>query len=112
MQTARGIRTSTVLISFGFGLDQGAEALRNRFQGIPAPGQWGHLLGLAFVGLGTFTVVMAALDHWQESQRLRQPNYRYQPRPALGATVAWVLLVIGLGAFISVALKTAKFAAG
>ncbi|MBD0337297.1 MAG: DUF202 domain-containing protein [Cyanobacteria bacterium Co-bin13] len=101
------IRASTIFISFGFGIDQGAVALQARFSETINPIRLGYLLGLAFVGLGTFTVAVAALDHWQEMQRLQQPEYQYTPRRTLGATVAWALLVIGVGAFVSIALKTA-----
>ncbi|MBD2259448.1 DUF202 domain-containing protein [Pseudanabaena sp. FACHB-2040] len=103
------IRTSTILISFGFGIDQGAVALQARFSETINPVRLGYSLGLTFVGLGTFTVIMAALDHCQEMQRLQQPEYQYASRPPLGATVAVALLVIGIGAFVGIALKAAVF---
>ncbi|MCU0526506.1 MAG: DUF202 domain-containing protein [Elainella sp. Prado103] len=101
------IRTSLSLISFGFGIDTIVTAIRS-LQVVDDlnPVRFSRMLGLAFVALGTYALIMAAIEHRQELQRIqRQTDYLYMPRRSLGLTVAILLIGIGIYAFISILLK-------
>lgn len=95
------IRTCLTLISFGFGIDTIVSAiLRSQGLGEVDPVRLSRLLGLAFVGLGTYAMLSAAVDHRRELRHIqREDEYLYQPRPSLGLKVASALIVIGMVAF-------------
>ena len=90
------IRTGITLIGVGFGVDQSVQSLYQRLGDVINPLRFSHLLGLALVGLGTFAVIMAAIDHQKELHRLAQPDYFYTPRLRLGEVVGIVLIAIAL----------------
>lgn len=101
------IRTSLSLISFGFGIDTIVTAIRS-LQVVDDlnPVRFSRVLGLAFIALGTYALIMAAIEHRQELQRIqRQVDYIYMPRQSLGLTVAILLVMIGIYAFISILVK-------
>ena len=96
------IRSSLIFISVGFGLERSLTALSVKL-GVELDSMTlVKLVGTAFIGLGTFTIVMAALDYHQEMQRLRQDDYTYIPRRSLGMTSASFLLAIAVIAFIGI----------
>lgn len=99
------IRTCLTLISFGFGIDTIVSAiLRIEGLGQVDPVRLSRLLGLAFVGLGTYAMLSAALEHQQELRHIqREEEYLYRPRPSLGLKVAIALIVIGVIAFGGIA---------
>lgn len=101
------IRTSLSLISFGFGIDTIVTAIRSlQVVNDLNPVRFSRVLGLAFIALGTYALIMAAIEHRQELQRIqRQVDYIYMPRRSLGLTVAILLVLIGIYAFISILVK-------
>ncbi|HEY9660794.1 MAG TPA: DUF202 domain-containing protein [Allocoleopsis sp.] len=100
------IRTSLALISFGFGIDQIVAAIRSTFGGTSEVPRLSRLLGLSFIALGTFAMLVAIQQHQQELRHIQQPNYSYRPRRSLGLMVATALVVIGLAAFIGILVKS------
>lgn len=98
------IRTSLALIGFGFGIDRIIVAIHGLY---PAesirPVQLSRILGLAYIALGLYAMVVAAIEHQQELRLIqRQGNYFYRPRRSLGLTVAIAMMGIGLFAMISI----------
>jgi putative membrane protein len=98
------IRTSLSLIGFGFGIDSVVSAIKSLqiAQNID-PVRFSRLLGLAFIGLGIYSLVVAALEHNQELKRIqRNTDYFYTPRRSLGLTVATGLIIVGVMAFLGI----------
>lgn len=102
------IRTSLSLIGFGFGIDRIVSAIRGFNQNVETnPIQLSRLLGLAFILLGVYAMLMAALEHSQELRRIQQHgHYAYRPRRSLGLTVAIALIVIGICAFAGILIRS------
>jgi putative membrane protein len=101
------IRTSLALIGFGFGIDRIVTVINsfNQANDINTV-LLSRLLGLAFIALGTYAMVVAALEHQQELHRIQQPgSYVYRPRRSLGLTVALCLIAIGVMAFVGIVIK-------
>lgn len=101
------IRTSLSLIGFGFGIDSVVTAIFS-FQAVQDIDRvrLSRLLGLAFIGLGVYALVTAAVEHRQELQRIqRNKDYIYKSRRSLGLTVATGLICIGALAFVGILWK-------
>jgi putative membrane protein len=101
------IRTNLSLISFGFGIDSIVTAIRN-FQPTEDinPVRFSRIFGLAFIALGIYAMIVAAIEHHQELQHIqRSAAYFYKPRRSLGLTVATVLIGIGCFAFIGILVR-------
>ncbi|MFQ4145262.1 YidH family protein [Chlorogloeopsis sp. ULAP02] len=101
------IRTNLSLIGFGFGIDRVVAAIEN-FKAVQDlnPVRFSRILGLAFIALGTYAMVFAAIEHHQELHRIqRQEEYFYIPRRSLGLTVAIALVCIGVFAFVGILVK-------
>jgi putative membrane protein len=98
------IRTSLTLISFGFGIDVIVSAIRS-FQVVRDinPVRLSRILGLAFIALGIYAMIMAMIQHQQELYHIRRnEEYLYTPRPSLALTVAIALVCIAVFAFIGI----------
>ena len=101
------IRTSLSLIGFGFGIDSVVSAIGSLqiAQNIDRV-RLSHFLGLAFIGLGVYSLVVAAIEHNQQLKQIQQnENYFYTPRRSLGLTVATGLISVGAIAFLGVLWK-------
>ena len=97
------IRTCLALISFGFGIDRIVSAIRSLQAEGFNPVRFSRVLGLAFVALGTYAMIVASIEHRQELERIQhQEDYLYKPRRSLGLTVAIALVCIGIIAFIGI----------
>lgn len=97
------IRTCLALISFGFGIDRIVSAIRSLQAQDFNPVRFSRILGLAFVALGTYAMIMALIEHRQELARIQQEqDYLYTPRRSLGLTVAIALVCIGVVAFVGI----------
>lgn len=102
------IRTSLVLISFDFGIDQVIKAI-NRFD--PAAVNAGRLtrsIGLMFMAVGICAILMAILEHCQELKQIQRDDYDYVyvSRRSHGVVVATSLVVIGVFMFVAIAIKS------
>jgi putative membrane protein len=60
-------------------------------------------LGLVLVGMGTFAVVIACVQHWKYIKKLR-PDQPYKPWD-LTFIVAWLIAFLGLLVFGSIILR-------
>ena len=96
------IRSSILLIGVGVGLERSLTALGAKLGVELSSITFVKLVGIAFIGLGTFTVIVAAIDYRQELQRLTKEEYTYVPRASLGMITAWVLVAIAGFAFVGI----------
>lgn len=99
------IRTSLSLISFGFGIDSIVRAIEQTHSHIN-PVRLSSILSLAFIALGLYAIIVAAIEHRNELGFIeRSAEYLYRPRRSLALTVAIGLVVIGVTAFIGIAFR-------
>ena len=96
------IRSSLMLIGFGFGLERSLTAISAKLGVKLTSVMLVKLVGIALIGLGTFIVIMAAFDYQEEMHRLREDDYTYIPRLSLGITTAWLLIAIAVFAFFGI----------
>lgn len=101
------IRTCLSLISFGFGIDRVVAAI-DASQNSERLNSFhlSRILGLAFIALGTYAMLAAAIEHQQELARIQKERYLYKPRRSLGLTVAIALIFIGAFAFVGIVVKS------
>jgi putative membrane protein len=67
------------------------------------PVRFSRVFGLAFITLGIYAIIMAAIEHRREIQHIqRHADYLYIPHRSLGWTVALALIAIGSLAFVGV----------
>jgi len=104
------IRTSLSLIAFGFGIDRIIAAIHGLYPNAKIqPMHLSRILGLAFIALGIYAMIMAAIEHQQELRRIQwQGSYRYQSRRSLSLTVAVSMIGIGIFAFIGIIMTSFK----
>jgi putative membrane protein len=98
------IRTSLALIGFGFGIDRIIAAIYGLYPAAKIqPVHISRILGLLYISLGIYALIVAAIDHQQELRRIRQQgNYFYRPRRSLSLIVAVALIGIGTFAFVGI----------
>ncbi len=100
------IRTCLSLISFGFGIDTIVRTLDQRSQGNLDTFRLSGILGLAFIALGVYAMVVSASEHSKELRYIMRPeDYVYRTRRSLALTVAICLVCIGVLAFIAIFLS-------
>ncbi|MGK7929198.1 MAG: DUF202 domain-containing protein [Spirulina sp.] len=94
------IRTSLSLITFGFGIDRLFVYLnKTQTHKIVDVLSEERLLGLSFITLGTFGLIVATASHWRTLKKIEQKDYTYTPRWSLGMAVAIALAFIGLATY-------------
>jgi len=98
------IRTSLSLIGFGFGIDRIVATLDQTLDGALNPIRLTRILGLAFVALGTFAMLAAALDHRRQLRRIQRNDLVYISRQSPSLTVAYILAFLGVVAFVGMLL--------
>ncbi len=102
------IRTSLSLIGFGFGIDSVVSAISSLdvAQKIDQV-RLSRLLGLGFIAIGIYSLIIASIEHNQELKKIKQDSeYIYTPRRSLGLTVAIGLISIGIFAFVGILWRT------
>ncbi|MGB3534166.1 MAG: DUF202 domain-containing protein [Microcoleaceae cyanobacterium] len=100
------IRTCLALISFGFGIETVVSAIRSLVGADVNPVRLSRLLGLSFIGLGTYAMLAAVIEHHRELQHIQRDEvYYYTPRRSLGLTVALALVTIGILAFLGILIN-------
>jgi putative membrane protein len=99
------IRTALSLIGFGFGIDRIVAAIDRSLGGAVNPIRLTRILGLAFVALGTFAMLYAAIDHRQQLQRIQRNDLVYVHRHSPSLVVAYVLALLGTVAFVGMLIS-------
>jgi len=103
------IRTSLSLIGFGFGIDQIVAAIqRTRRLDDLETMYLARIIGLAFIAVGLYAVLSAAIEHRRELRRIQRDDYLYTPRRSNALAVAIALMVIGIFAFLGIIISTLK----
>ncbi|MGK7933483.1 MAG: YidH family protein [Microcystaceae cyanobacterium] len=101
------IRTCLALISFGFGIDRIVAAINRNFQGtINNSIHLSRILGLSFIAVGTIAMLLAAIEHKTELNRIEKKDYHYRPRVSIGLSVSISLIIIGAIAFLGVLIQS------
>ncbi|WP_448604761.1 YidH family protein [Thermoleptolyngbya sp.] len=101
------IRTSLSLIGFGFGIDQIVAAIqRTRRLDDLETMYLARIIGLAFIAVGLYAVLSAAIEHRWELRRIQRDDYLYTPRRSNALAVAIALMVIGIFAFLGILIST------
>ena len=99
------IRTSLSLIGFGFGIEVLTEGLeRTALGNAPNLATNARILGLSFISVALFAVIVAMAQYRQELKKLEVGGYRYKPLFPLGLLVAATLCLIGIFAGISIVI--------
>ena len=95
------IRTSLAMIGFGFGLAKFFEFLK-MYQPQKASRLGNALIyiGQFLLCLGTFLILLAALDHWRRLRLIAQGEVYTHSRWSLGLVVALILFTLGLIALV------------
>ncbi|HIK40182.1 DUF202 domain-containing protein [Thermoleptolyngbya sp. M55_K2018_002] len=101
------IRTSLSLIGFGFGIDQIVTAIqRTRRLDDMETMYLSRIIGLAFIAVGLYAVLSAAIEHRRELRRIQRDDYLYTSRRSNALSVAIALMVIGIFAFLGIIIST------
>ena len=100
------IRTCLSLISFGFGIDRIFYAIEKTSVGENIdPFHLSRIVGLAFISIGTGTMMLAAIEHRRELKRILEDNYLYSHRTSLSFVVSMCLVLVGAFAFLGILIK-------
>lgn len=101
------IRTSLSLIGFGFGIDQIVAAIQStrRLDDLETI-YLARITGLAFIAVGLYAVLSAAIEHRRELRRIQRDDYLYTPRRSNALAVAIALMAIGIFAFLGIIIST------
>ena len=90
------IRRSLSFIAFGFGIAAIAPILEE------TAAEYARILGVSFVAVALFAVVVAMFQYRQELKMIEADDYRYQPSLPLGILSVVALCLIGLFAIVGI----------
>ena len=90
------IRRSLSFIAFGFGIAAIAQTLEETAL------ENARILGVSFVAVALFAVVVAMFQYRQELKMIEADDYRYQPSLPLGILSVVALCLIGLFAIVGI----------
>ncbi len=99
------IRTALSLIGFGFGIDRIVTVIYQAAGYAISPMRLTRVLGLAFVALGTFAMLYAAIDHRHQLKRIQRNDLLYRPRHSPALAVAYILVALGCLAFVGILIS-------
>jgi uncharacterized membrane protein YidH (DUF202 family) len=95
------IRTSLALIGFGFGLAKFFEFLKTyQPQKASQLGNSPIYIGQFLLCLGTFLILIAAIDHWRRLRLIARGDVFTHPRWSMGLVVALILFTLGIIALV------------
>jgi putative membrane protein len=101
------VRTALSMITFGFTIYKFLKFLDERSP-VPVVRPYApRSLGLTLIGIGTFSLIVACIQHWTYIRRLR-PAQPYRPWD-LTFIVACIFTLLGLLMFGSVVLRSGPF---
>lgn len=101
------IRTALSMITFGFTIYKFLEALGRAEHVVWARPNAPRNLGMALITVGTAALIVATVQHYQSSRRLRPDSAK--STWSLVIVVAIFVSLIGLLAFVGVLLRTGPF---
>jgi putative membrane protein len=97
------VRTALSMIGFGFTIYKFLQVVQEQSTLPVLRPQAPRNLGLTLVGIGTFAVIIACVQHWQYIAKLR-PDQPYKPWD-LTFIVACLIALLGLLMFGSIILR-------
>jgi putative membrane protein len=97
------VRTALSMIGFGFTIYKFLQVVQEQSTLPVLRPQAPRNLGLMLVGIGTFAVIIACVQHWQYVKKLR-PDQPYKPWD-LAFIVAVLIALLGLLMFGSIILR-------
>ena len=97
------VRTALSMIGFGFTIYKFLQVVQEQSTFPVLRPQAPRNLGLMLVGIGTFAVIIACVQHWQYVGKLR-PDQPYKPWD-LAFIVACLIALLGLLMFGSIILR-------
>ena len=97
------VRTALSMISFGFTIYKFLQVLQEQSKLPVLRPQTPRDVGLTLIGIGTFAVIIASVQHWKYVKKLR-PDQPYRPWD-LGLVVAALIGLLGLAMIVSIILK-------
>ena len=97
------IRTSLSMIGFGFTIYKFLQTIQQQSTVPVLRPNAPRNVGLVLVGIGTFAVIIACVQHWQYVKKLR-PDKPYSPWD-LSLIVAFLVGFLGLLIFVSIILR-------
>ena len=97
------VRTALAMIGFGFTIYKFLQVVQEQSTLPVLRPQAPRNLGLTLVGIGTFAVIIACVQHWQYVRKLR-PDQPYKPWD-LAFIVACLIALLGLLMFGSIILR-------
>ena len=100
------IRTALSMISFGFTIYKFLQYVRES-EGVELRAQGPRNLGLSLILLGTGALAAASIQHWKLMKRLGSEKTEHIW--SLSLTIAWIVSLIGLAAFLSVLMRAGPF---
>jgi putative membrane protein len=101
------IRTALSMIAFGFTIYKFLQALHEQSPVPPLRPNAPRNVGLLLVGIGTFAVAVACIQHWKYMRKL-SPGRGYKLLD-LGSIVAILIGVLGLLIFASMVYTSGPF---
>jgi uncharacterized membrane protein YidH (DUF202 family) len=100
------IRTALSMISFGFTIYKFLQYVRES-EGVELRAQGPRNLGLSLILLGTGALAAASIQHWKLMKSLGAEKTEHIW--SLSLTIAWIVSLIGLAAFLSVLMRAGPF---
>jgi putative membrane protein len=97
------VRTALSMISFGFTIYKFLQVLQEQSTVPVVRRQTPRDVGLTLIGIGTFAVIIASVQHWKYISKLR-PDQPYKPWD-LTFIVACFIGVLGLLMIVSIILR-------
>ena len=97
------VRTALSMISFGFTIYKFLQVLQEQSKLSVLRPQTPRDVGLTLIGIGTFAVVIASVQHWKYVKKLR-PNQPYRPWD-LTFIVACLIGFLGLAMIVSIIFR-------
>jgi putative membrane protein len=100
------IRTSLSLIGFGFGIPTIIRTIEaTRISKAINSHHFSNIVGLSFIGIGTFAMVAALKDHRRIVRRIERAHYTYESS-STAEFVGVALTLVGLVSFIGVLIRS------
>jgi putative membrane protein len=97
------VRTALSMISFGFTIYKFLQVLQEQSTVSVLRPQSPRDVGLTLIGIGTFSVIIACVQHWKYINKLR-PDQPYNPWD-LTFIVACLIGFLGLAMIVSIILR-------